>query len=121
MRRAALLVVVVLVTVITSDLAGLRRTESSHNLPGLARVRAHTGGGTSAILSTGYDLTWYTIDNGGDMFSAGGGYSLGGTIGQPDAGAWSGGEYTLVGGFWGGSAPTPTRYHIYLPVVLRGI
>ncbi len=111
MRRAALLVVVVLVTVIASDLAGL------------ARVRAHTGGGASTILSTGYDLTWYTIDNGGDMFSAGGGYSLGGTIGQPDAGAWSGGEYTLVGGFWEGfgSAPTPTWYHIYLPVVLRGI
>ena len=33
-----------------------------------------------------YDLGWFTIDGGGGMFSTGGGYELGGTIGQPDAG-----------------------------------
>ena len=42
-------------------------------------AHAQTGGG--------YDLTWNTIDGGGYMFSTGGGYSLGGTMGQPDAGA----------------------------------
>ena len=69
---------------------------------------AQTGGG--------YDLTWNSIDGGGMMFSSGGGYSLGGTIGQPDAGAMSGGSYSLAGGFWGGAA---AQYKIYLPVVLR--
>ena len=42
---------------------------------------AQTGGG--------YDLTWSTIDGGGAMFSTGGGYALGGPVGQADAGARS--------------------------------
>jgi hypothetical protein len=69
-----------------------------------------------AQSGSGYDLTWSTIDGGGTTWSEGGGYSLGGTIGQPDAGVLSGGGYTLAGGFWGGAA---ARYGIYLPLVLR--
>jgi hypothetical protein len=65
----------------------------------------------------GYDLSWSTVDGGGATWSEGGGYSLGGTIGQPDAGVLSGGGYTLAGGFWGGGAAT--RYGIYLPLILR--
>jgi hypothetical protein len=125
MRRAASLVIVVLVTVMASDLTGSRRTEGSHSPSGLPHALAQTGGGASTILSTGYDLTWYTIDNGGGS-NGDTGHTLDGTIGQPDAGAWnagawSGGEYTLVGGFWSslGSAPIPRQYRIYLPVVLR--
>ncbi|HOX26147.1 MAG TPA: FlgD immunoglobulin-like domain containing protein [Candidatus Krumholzibacteria bacterium] len=49
-----------------------------------------------------YDLSWSTIDGGGGTPSTGGAYSLGGTIGQPDAGATSGGSYELQGGFWPG-------------------
>jgi len=64
----------------------------------------------------GYDLSWNTVDGGGATWSEGGGYSLGGTIGQPDAGMLSGGGYTLAGGFWPGAA---ARYGIYLPLVLR--
>ncbi len=64
----------------------------------------------------GYDLTWNTIDGGGYTWSEGGGYSLGGTIGQPEAGMLSGGGYTLTGGFWGGAA---VSYRLYLPLVLR--
>lgn len=48
----------------------------------------------------GYDLTWNTVDGGGATFSAGGGYQLGGTIGQADAGTMSGGAYSLSGGIW---------------------
>jgi hypothetical protein len=51
-----------------------------------------------------YELSWFTIDGGGAMFSTGGSYALGGTIGQHDAGPESGpltgGTYSLVGGFW---------------------
>lgn len=47
-----------------------------------------------------YDLTWYTFDGGGAMFSAVGPYELSGTIGQPDAGTLKGGPYTVYGGFW---------------------
>lgn len=57
--------------------------------------------------STGYVMSSYVIAGGGGTSSSGG-YSLGGTIGQHDAGAMSGGapgdEYTLVGGFWVGGA-----------------
>jgi hypothetical protein len=64
----------------------------------------------------GYDLTWSTIDGGGGTTSDGG-YTLDGTIGQPDAEAMSGGGYSLVGGFWGGAL---TQYRAYLPLMLKG-
>ena len=46
-----------------------------------------------------YSIDWHTIDGGGGT-STGGVYSVSGTIGQPDAGTMSGGNYTLQGGFW---------------------
>lgn len=55
---------------------------------------------TSAQSGGGYDLTWNVIANGGATFSTGGTYSLGGTMGQSDAGTMSGGSYSLLGGFW---------------------
>ncbi len=67
-----------------------------------------------------YDLTWNTIDNGGGTGElATGSYALNGTIGQPDAALWSGGAYSLVGGFWHGGIPVPPEYRIYLPLTLR--
>ena len=55
---------------------------------------------TSAIAQT-YTLDWFTIDGGGGTSSRGS-YSFSGTIGQPDAGVLSGGNYAFVGGFWSG-------------------
>jgi hypothetical protein len=68
--------------------------------------------------SGGYNLDWYTIDAGGHTFSSGGAYTLGGTIGQADAGVLAGGSYTLSGGFWGSGAVA--EYHLYLPLVFKG-
>ena len=67
----------------------------------------------------GYDLTWSTVDGGGTTFSTGGGYSLGATAGQADAGVLTGGGYTLAGGFWRGGAVAGGVYKVYLPVVVR--
>jgi hypothetical protein len=67
----------------------------------------------------GYDLTWNTVDGGGATFSTGGGYSLGGTAGQPDAGVMEGGVYTLAGGFWPGGAAAPPENRIFVPLVMR--
>ena len=50
-------------------------------------------------LAQSYSIDWFTIDGGGGT-STGGVYSVSGTIGQPDAGHMSGGNYTLDGGFW---------------------
>ena len=47
-----------------------------------------------------YSLDWSTIDGGGGT-STGGIYAVTGTIGQPDAGRISGGNYSVDGGFWG--------------------
>jgi hypothetical protein len=68
----------------------------------------------AALATAGYDISWWTVDGGGATLNSGGGYALGGTIGQPDAGLMSGGDYTLSGGFWiaGG-------YSTYLPLVIR--
>jgi len=51
--------------------------------------------------------------------SSGGAYLLGGTIGQLEASMTTGGVYTLVGGFWGGSVSGATSRYAYLPLVLR--
>ena len=57
-------------------------------------------------LAQPFDLSWHTIDGGGGA-SSGGGFTLTGTIGQPDAGSSSGGAFTCVGGFWAGGGQTP--------------
>jgi hypothetical protein len=56
----------------------------------------------------GYTIDWWSVDGGGGAGS-GNGYSLGGTIGQPDAGSSTsaGGQYSLVGGFWNAGMNPP--------------
>ena len=78
-------------------------------------------GVAGAQTGNGYDLSWNTVDGGGVTLSSGGEYSLGGTIGQPDAGLLTGGGYTLGGGFWGGGAVTGVAYDVYLPLVLQSV
>jgi hypothetical protein len=75
---------------------------------GVSSSQAQSGGG--------YDLTWSAINGGGTTLSTGGTYSLGGTIGQADAGSMMGGSYTLAGGFWSG---TPAVYRVFLPLTLK--
>jgi hypothetical protein len=75
--------------------------------------------GLTYAASGGYSLDWWTVDGGGGSSSTGGSYSLGGSIGQPDAGTSSGGTYLLEGGFWGGSLNITPNYRIYLPLVKR--
>ena len=64
-----------------------------------------------------YNIDWFTIDGGGGT-STGGVYSVSGTIGQPDAGHMSGGNYTIDGGFWGIIAAIQTPGSPLLRVVL---
>ena len=59
------------------------------------------------IHAQDYSIDWYKIAGGGGT-SANGAYSLTGTIGQPDAGHMSGGNYSLDGGFWGIAAAIQT-------------
>jgi hypothetical protein len=47
-----------------------------------------------------YDIPWWTIDGGGGL-SSGGSLLIQGSIGQPDSGFMSGGNFTVSGGFWG--------------------
>ena len=54
-----------------------------------------------------FAIDWFTIDGGGGT-STGGVFSVSGTIGQPDAGNQSGGNYTLLGGFWSAVSPVQT-------------
>jgi hypothetical protein len=55
-----------------------------------------------------FDLSWFTVDGGGG-FCAGGVFELEGTAGQPDAGVpMTGGNFSLVGGFWSGAVAAGT-------------
>ena len=51
------------------------------------------------LVNAQFAIDWFTIDGGGGV-SSGGGFTLTGTIGQPDTGTLCGGNYTLQGGFW---------------------
>ena len=85
----------------------------------MASVALRLAQDVALAQSGGYDLSWFTVDGGGATFSQGGGYSLGGTAGQPDAGELAGGSYTLNGGFWYGGAAAAGEGEIYLPIIMR--
>jgi hypothetical protein len=69
--------------------------------------------------SNGFSIPWWTLDGGGGT-SQGGDFAVSGTIGQPDAGSvMSGGDYTVLGGFWGGVPSPPGSYPVYLPLVMK--
>ena len=64
---------------------------------------------TALLVAAGppeFEITRSTIDGGGVMRSSGGEYELSSTIGQPDAGVMTGGDFELVGGFWFELPPT---------------
>jgi len=70
-----------------------------------------------ASASPEYRIDWWTIDGGGAISSSRGDFSLSGTIGQPENGTSSAGNFAVSGGFWGGS--TPTIYRIILVLLFR--
>ncbi len=51
------------------------------------------------VPASNFALDWWTIDGGGGTLTNTQ-FTLSGTIGQPDASAMSGGNFTLQGGFW---------------------
>ena len=74
----------------------------------------------SAVLAApqAFDLSWWTVDGGGGTSSSGD-FALSGTIGQPDTSPlMSGGDFTIVGGYWGGGALL-AQNQLYLPIVTR--
>ena len=88
-------------------LLGLVMAASALAQAGSGEVSARS----SSAGSVGYELTWWTVDGGADTLT-GGGYTLRGASGQPDAGPYglTGGGYHLTGGFMSGGgavAPTP--------------
>ncbi|HEY3243963.1 MAG TPA: hypothetical protein VGM03_11500 [Phycisphaerae bacterium] len=53
------------------------------------------------------EVSWYTVDGGGAMNSTGGSLAVSGTVGQTDAGGpMTGGNLSVVGGFWTAAANT---------------
>ncbi|MBI5030039.1 MAG: hypothetical protein HZB51_05895 [Chloroflexi bacterium] len=71
---------------------------------------------TSAKPADTYTIDWYTINGGGTMSTSGSPYTLSGTIGQSEAGAISGGNYKLSGGFW---SVIDSLSKLFLPLILR--
>lgn len=65
-----------------------------------------------------FEIIAYTDRGGGT--SSGGAFALSGTIGQPDAGAMSGGNYLLAGGFWGASQTPPPVGSVIIKVEVVG-
>ncbi|MDX2199572.1 MAG: hypothetical protein SF069_11450 [Phycisphaerae bacterium] len=70
----------------------------------IAQVAALVAAGGLAATQAQFAVPWFTIDGGGGT-SSGAGFTVSGTIGQPDAGVLTGGGFTLSGGFWPGILP----------------
>ena len=85
-------------------------------LSGNTTANAQRASAPAATLSSGYELAWYTIA-GGASLSSGGSLALEGSLGQPAAGALSGGAYAIQGGFWAGAVLA--QYHLYLPLAQK--
>ena len=61
------------------------------------------------VPAKAYDpITWYTFDGGGVTGVVAGTYKFGGTMGQPDPGTLTGGNFKLSGGFWIGGTTQVT-------------
>jgi hypothetical protein len=79
---------------------------------------------SAALAQGGLHLSRQVFTNSGGA-SAGGEYTLAGSVGQPEAGnSLSSGAYALAGGFWQGLAIEPEvivvpMETIYLPTVIR--
>ena len=73
-------------------------------------------GDVHANAAPEYRIDWWTIDGGGATASAGGDFILSGTIGQPENGTSSAGNFEVIGGFWGDGI---NEYKINLPFVVR--
>jgi hypothetical protein len=68
----------------------------------------------------GFDLSWWTVDGGGGEHS-GDGYTMVGTIGQPEPGpALVGDGYKLTGGFWPGEGEAPSTCEKLNGVAISG-
>jgi len=78
---------------------GFRKLETGAT-PGLFLLLLSTLINQPSAFAQAYSIDWFTIDGGGGT-STGGVYQVSGTIGQPDAGRMSGGNYSIDGGFWG--------------------
>jgi hypothetical protein len=55
---------------------------------------------TAGPIAQEFQLARFTVDSGGVIRSTGGDFEVSGTIGQPDAGVLTGGNFELTGGFW---------------------
>lgn len=100
----------------------MKRRSSILAAAALALVVPVLGTGTAGAT---LGIARWTVDAGGATQVAGGSLRLGGTIGQPDAGALGGGSLALLGGFWrggvaasavspvpGGEAARPLAFHV---------
>ena len=69
-----------------------------------------------------YSIDWFTVDGGGGMSSVGL-YEISGTIGQPDAGSVSTGNYVIEGGFWSDleAVPEPGPPGLAIELVSPGV
>lgn len=99
-----------------------------HPLPASNLRRLARGGlplllAVTVVCAQSLRVDWSTVDGGGGV-STGGGFTLRGTIGQPDAGPpMTGGAFALTGGFWspGSVVDTPGAPRLTLIAIPGGV
>ena len=88
--------------------SGTPATTPAHSVSGSGEAVSAPG----PTAARGVDVRWWTIDGGGGRVR-GGGFVLDGSVGQPDAGHASGGDFHLAGGFWAAPDPAPRTADVF--------
>jgi hypothetical protein len=78
---------------------------------------------STAYAQSETTMSHVTIDGGGGT-STDSRFSLSGTIGQGDAGEMQGGDFTIIGGFWGPleletTGEQPDKFSMLMPFLMR--
>jgi uncharacterized repeat protein (TIGR01451 family) len=73
---------------------------SGHSRKSLATLALAMSAMAASARAQPYEMRWFTIDGGGTARVAGGAFAIGGTAGQPDAGAGVVSPFSVGSGFW---------------------
>jgi hypothetical protein len=83
----------------------------------LILVQGTAGGGRTTDLAGSFNLLHFSLSAGSGTWTAGGGYTAAGALGQSDSGTATGGSFTLAGGVIPRAEDTSSK--LYLPILTR--
>lgn len=77
-------------------------------------------GGSALAQTSTFEILWYTVDSGGgEISNSESGYTLLGTVGQPDTGRLTTTTGYQLNGGWHVAGQATDLTYVYLPIILK--